>query len=124
VGSVDEFSDKLSPLSKTSLDARNTYANGVLVWAKTGGDVRFARFRRAVFATEIARRARAWHDDVSDISCELASARVEGLLAAMATGIKGRKPDEDYQRFFGPDIPRIVEGAYSSLRASADRHSS
>jgi hypothetical protein len=38
----------------------------------------------------------------------------------MASGIKGRKANEDYQRFYGPDIPDIVEDIYMRLRAAAD----
>ena len=114
--SDDEIVQRLADASFTTpLEERNAYANGLLAWAEAQSIEEFFKLRHLILAVEIARHTRDWHKRFPDESLDLATAKIEGLLAAMTADTMGRTPEESYELYFGPDIPSTLEQMYDAL---------
>ena len=114
--STEELIDRLTHASFTTpLEQRNAYANGVLTWAKNTDYATFSSLRGLIFDCEVTRQARAWHAMFPKESVELASMRLHGALLEVSRDMLGRRADEDYKFYFGPDIPQTVEQLFHAL---------
>lgn len=117
--SLDEVTDCLASFT-TTLDERNTYANGLLTWVEAemiagveGSQDLFTRLRHVIILAELTRRARDWHEQFPSETVELGWTKIEGVLIWMAGN--SRIPAESYELGYAADIPKVIDIAYDRL---------